>query len=115
MNPLSRADRDALERAVWLARRTPALAKAIDDRLARGDDWLEVATSAAYHCQLEALNCLPWQDPPMFGDTDRPTRDQHAAELLRRLLDAGLSRYEPNPIVALERAGAKKRVATPAR
>ena len=50
----------------------------------------------------------------MYGDTDRPRLDQHAAELLRRLLDAGLSWYEPSPVQALERAEAK-RVATPAR
>jgi hypothetical protein len=36
-------------------------------------------------------------------------RRARAGDVLRRLLDAGLSRYEPNPIAALERAEAEQR------
>ena len=50
----------------------------------------------------------------MYGDIDQPRLDQHAFDLLRKLLSRGLSRFEPNPIAALERAEAK-RVATPAK
>jgi hypothetical protein len=40
------------------------------------------------------------------GD-DHLDGDFAAAKLLRRMLKAGLSRYEPSPIAALERAKAK--------
>jgi hypothetical protein len=46
-----------------------------------------------------------------LSDLDRPYGDPRAAresaELLKRLLDAGLSRFEPTPLQAL--AGAEKR------
>jgi hypothetical protein len=70
----------------------------------RDDGWEDAALSAAYHCQVESLHLKPWQPPPMWADEDRP-RDDHpsagkvaAWELCRRLLKAGLSMYEPDPI-----------------
>jgi hypothetical protein len=53
---------------------------------------------------MTALNLLPWQSPPMFSHITRPAREEHAIELLRRLLDAGLSKYEPDPVAACEAA-----------
>jgi hypothetical protein len=41
--------------------------------------------SCAYHCQLEALHCLPWQSAPIFAHITEPRSDEHAAELSRRL------------------------------
>jgi hypothetical protein len=42
--------------------------------------------------------------PPMYGDLHEPEYEAHV--LLQRLLNAGLSRYEPDPIGALERVAA---------
>jgi hypothetical protein len=59
------------------------------------------------------LNLVPWQSPPChasrrsgqpFGD---PRAARESAELLKRLLDAGLSHYEPDPIAALARVEAE--------
>ena len=98
-------DRAALECAVEIARRDPKEAARIDARLAQpGADWLDIAKGCAFHCQIVALRLQPWQNAPMYGDVTEPRVDQQAAELLRRLLDAGLSRYEPDPIAALTTA-----------
>jgi hypothetical protein len=75
-----------------------------------GEDWEVVGRFAAYAAQDNALRLKPWEMPPCWirdlaaslevppGD---PRGERRAAELLKRLLDAGLSRYEPNPIAAL--------------
>jgi hypothetical protein len=47
-----------------------------------------------------------------FGDA---SGRREAGEVLRRLLDAGLSRFEPNPLQALERAEAEAKRQTPAK
>ena len=49
-------DRDALARALDIAHKDRAEAARIDSRLARGDDWFDLAVSARYHCQMTALN-----------------------------------------------------------
>ncbi|MGM4903205.1 hypothetical protein AB8B21_30160 [Tardiphaga sp. 866_E4_N2_1] len=106
LNPIDLA---ALSHALDIARKHPKEAERIDGKLAKeGGDWLALATSAAFHCQMSALNLLPWQSPPMFAHIERPSRDEHAAELLQRMLDAGLSRYESDPVAALERSEAGK-------
>ena len=46
----------------------------------------------------------------MYGDIDKPRRDQHAYDLLQKLLSLGLSRYEPQPLCAIERATARLKV-----
>lgn len=44
----------------------------------------------------------PWQEPPCVADENDPDeRDPQAQWLLRRMLKAGLSRYEPDPRTAL--------------
>lgn len=72
--------------------------------------WLDLAIGAAFRCQMAALGLSPWQSPPMYGDIDQPRLDRNANELLQRMLDAGLSRYEPSPIAALERVGKRQEV-----
>jgi hypothetical protein len=56
----------------------------------------------------------PWQDPPCIASLDNLTKphgdqrgERESAEWLRRLLDAGLSRFEPDPLAAIERVEAK--------
>ena len=49
-----------------------------------------------------SLGCLSAGRRPPKG------RNQRAAELLQRMLDAGLPRYEHDPLVALERAAKRQ-------
>jgi hypothetical protein len=59
----------------------------------------------------------PWEFPPIWIDDISATlkeppesKDRHrAAKLLQRLLAAGLSRYEPDPLAALERVEAERK------
>jgi len=95
---MSRVDREALGRALEIDGR----------KVKRGDDWEDVARSAAYHCQIAALHLRPWENPPMFAFEDDP-RDAAAWALRCRLIAAGLSVFEPNPPAALEAAIAQQR------
>jgi hypothetical protein len=110
---LSEVDREALERALVLYRQRDAACRQQVDDLLKERDWFSVATLAAYGMQCERFKLRPWQSPPT--EIDDPDAYEYvkgediygrraAARLLKRLLDAGLSRYEPDPIAALERA-----------
>jgi hypothetical protein len=94
-------DRDALRRALKIAGRRPA----------KEEDWEEAAMGAVYHCQTEALHLKPWQWPPCWADDKRrdphPTAGSVAAWLRRRLLKAGLSAFEPDPVAALQAVAAR--------
>jgi hypothetical protein len=67
---------------------------------------------AAYSLQCDALNLKPWQSPPMDAGDDKPRDESPVAgrvaawELRRRLIAAGLSKFEPDPIRALETVAA---------
>ena len=64
--------------------------------------WREVAEFASYHCQASALNLKPHEEPPSVADENDPEeRDKGAQRLLRRMLAAGLSRFDPDPVAAL--------------
>jgi hypothetical protein len=103
-------DLAALARALDIARKNPKETARINGMLAEkgSDDWLELARAAAYSCQMEALKLPPWRSPPMFAHIEQPRKDESAAELLSRMLNAGLSRYESDPVGALKRAEEKK-------
>jgi hypothetical protein len=117
MKRLSRVDREALERAIAIDRkRDPMSYKPINRRL-EPERWYEAGKSAAYACQCAALRPKPWQPVPAneyvaVTDDDReygPVMGRAAAaELLRRMLAAGLSRYEPDPVNALARVEAER-------
>ncbi len=77
-----------------MANDDPVLAERIDGR-----EWLDAALTAVYHYQCETLRLLPWQSPPMHLDDSDD--DAGGQKLLRRMLAAGLSRYEPDPLGAL--------------
>jgi len=65
-------------------------------------DWYEVASFAAGCCQYQALQLKPWQEPPCQCDEDDPNeRDRQGQALLRKMLAAGVSRYDPDPLAAL--------------
>lgn len=110
---LSRVDREALTRAIELARAESAAQRQQIDEMLKSDGWRRSARFASYACQDAALNLRPWQTPPCWirDDPDRllaaQTADpdhRRAALLTQRLFDAGLSRYEPDPINAIARA-----------
>jgi hypothetical protein len=107
---MKRVDVRALHKAMKLLREDAQRRDQLDAKLAWGEPWSEVAQFAAYCCQTEKLRLLPWQEPPMHADLDGAVDDfpsagrVAASQLLRRLLDAGLSRFEPDPINALAAA-----------
>src|SRR5262249_26095265 len=115
---LSPVDREALERALATAKAESAQERDRFDREVAERGWQWAAETAAYHCQDSALKLRPWQPPPCWirdveGDLaagDDGISGRHAAALLtQRLLRAGLSRFEPDPLGALERAESTRR------
>ena len=91
-------------------------ARQIADKLA-SEPWEDVGEFASYSAQCRALRLRPWQFPPCWIDDipaalndPEPHRGlRTAGELLQRMLAAGLSRYEPDPLKALEAAEAEAR------
>ena len=107
---LAAVDREALERAMEITKRDPLRAEQLEGKLLQGDPWTEVAEFASYSCQIHTLSLKPWQSPPCVADEDDPDeRDKKAQHLLRKMLAAGISRFEPNPLAALERAERKRK------
>jgi hypothetical protein len=118
MMKLTRRDREAMARAIeQLRRRGGEDARQIEEKL-REEPWAEVGAFASYACQDSALGLRPWQVPVCWirtaDDLEAALARPHdhsgrraAGELLQRLLAAGLSRYEPDPLRALEAAEAK--------
>jgi hypothetical protein len=103
---MTRTDREALKRAIALAvEADPDRGKQLDAMIA--DEGFEYAGRlAASICQSRRLGLKPWQTPPCWASDDptdeRPGVGNAAAWRLRqRLLAAGLSVYEPDPIGAL--------------
>jgi hypothetical protein len=96
---LAAIDIEALERAmqIGMAGRCGQLMAMLKDR-----PWAEVARFAAYNSQVDSMNLLPWQGPPCHHDLN-----PQAARWAARLVDAGLSVWEPLPVEALGRAKRK--------
>jgi hypothetical protein len=106
---LSPVDQDALRRALNEARREPSRAGQLA-RMEKNQGLLAAQMQAAYGCQTRNLKLKPWESPPMFGDVeggDASARDK-ARELLDRVLATGLSRYEPDPVGALQAIEARR-------
>ena len=74
------------------------------DSMLEDRSWEEVAQFAAYGRQFVSLKLKPWQTPPCFvADENEPrVGEEEAAKLLRRMLRAGISRWHPDPMAALE-------------
>jgi hypothetical protein len=109
MMKLSDVDRDALKRCIEMARTYPNRDEQISWKLgAGGCSWQETARFCAYLCQAKNLQLEIQEFPPCWlldaDDVEGPAfkRKPEAARLLRRLLDAGLSQYEPDPVRTLE-------------
>ena len=118
MKKPSKGDREAMERAIALSLRSGDRAEAerVRDML-RTRPRAEVGWSCAISCQEKVLRTRPWQPVPAADYVAVTDRDDEgspimgraaAAELLRRLLAAGLSRYEPDPLRALARIEAER-------
>jgi hypothetical protein len=106
---LDAVDRDALERAMQIAQRDPLRAQQLQSKL---DDeaWVAVAEFAVYSCQIDALSLKPWETPPCHADEDdSDPQDKAAQHLLRRMLAAKISRFDPDPLKALRQASRCKR------
>jgi hypothetical protein len=109
---LDTVDRGALERAMQIAQRDPFRAQQLQSKL-KDEAWVAVAEFAAYSCQIDALNLKPWESPPCHADEDNSDpQDKAAQHLLRRMLTAGVSRFDPDPLAALRQASRRKRSAT---
>jgi hypothetical protein len=111
-NDLDDIDRDAMERALAMVLKLePQRSSQIDSMLEEG--WERTAYFAAVCCQCQALKLRPWETAPAQMSTEpkeRETVSQKAArELLLRMLNLGLSAYEPDPLAAIE--AAEKRLA----
>jgi hypothetical protein len=108
MKRLKLIDRDALRRCIAIVRQeNAARAEQIDDFL-REREWDDVGEFCSYCVQMKNLCLRPWEMPPSSVDTDD---EGPAGDLLRRLVNAGLSKYEPDPVAALaEKAAAAQTV-----
>ena len=114
---LTRTDKAAMQRAIALTRAEGRGRRDQIDAMLRNEPWEAVGAFASAHCQTRALDLRPWMWPPVFvtdikaclrEPPDAPNQIYNAARLLKRMLAAGVSRYDPDPISALERAKANK-------
>jgi hypothetical protein len=103
-------DGDALTRAlIWYRARSQDRSDQLD-HIIRRDGWRRVAEFCAGSAQRHHLQLRPWMPPPCWCELDEDVVERQAAgrraasELLARMLAAGLSRYEPDPIGALREA-----------
>jgi hypothetical protein len=109
-------DRLALELAMRMARHPAERAEQLDAML-KDRPWLEVAMFAAQSCQTQNLNLRPWEIAPCEVDdpNDYSTRVHphleyklwySAAKLQRLMRQYGVSKWHPDPLLAIERAKA---------
>jgi hypothetical protein len=115
-------DVDAWTRAIAQARASdPRRDEQITAKLA-SDGFAETGRFAAYCMQGDTLRLRPWASPPCAlleepdviiarGDTGMPRGDYAAAVLLKRMRNAGLSDWEPDPMTALREAEAARKPA----
>ena len=67
------------------------------------DGWFRTADFCCYHVQRRALGLKPWEVPPGSGPNT-----PEGQRLLDRMLKAGISRYDPDPLGALLAARRKQ-------
>jgi hypothetical protein len=66
--------------------------------------------ATAYRAQVRSLSLRPWELPPccVTETSSRSREERQASALLRRMIDAGLSKFCPNPREALEAIAAEE-------
>ena len=104
---LSQVDYEALARAYeTAAAESEAYCEHLDYIEAR-EGWVSAAQSASYHLQVKNLKLKPWQCPPCDCRSDEVGHgyghSRGEVMLRRRMLEAKLSLYEPDPAAALEK------------
>jgi hypothetical protein len=97
-------DMVALQLAIAKSRASGKRQRDQIDEMLRDRPWEDVAQFAAYGCQIRALKLKSWQSPPCCVSDENEPRigEESAAKLLHRMLKAGISRWHPDPMVALE-------------
>jgi hypothetical protein len=104
----------ALNLAMEQKKREPNRAEQLASKLA-DESWIEVAQFASYHCQMEKLHLDPADSPPCWIDDPDAVlagkndngwcyESNEAAQLLKRMLACGVSKYHPDPIEAIKKA-----------
>jgi hypothetical protein len=108
MTTLSKTDEAALRLAIEAARNEDPRRRAqIDDKLSSGESFESVGKFASSCAQSRSLDLKPWEICPAdFHASDlndpRPQRGARKTyDLLTRMLAAGLSRFDPDPIQSL--------------
>lgn len=101
---LDEADLAALRLAFARSHASSKLRARQLDEMVKERGWQEAAEFAAYDCQFDSMQLRPWQDPPcLVADPNEPrVGEEMAARILRRMLKAGISRWHPDPMAALE-------------
>ena len=97
-------DREALNRALQLTLAEDEHGRAEQlPSMRPNDGWWYAASFCASHRQYAALNLKPWQSPPCNVDEDNPReRDHNAVRVLKRMLAHCVSRWDPDPVAAIE-------------
>ena len=114
-NDFGEVDREALNRALCMTLdgEDREEAERIKSTLAE-NGWWAAAWIAAHNQQYRNLGLSPWLRPPCEfdedGDPHRQNRDCDNApiKLLKRMLSHGLSKWEPDPVNALNNAKKRK-------
>ena len=98
-------DAEALELAIETVLNTPEDVKGRHDQIRSmiAEDRDHAGKFCSYHLQYSNLGLKPWELAPCNrdGSTNGP-----ADRLYRRMLKAGISQYHPDPLKALQEAGA---------
>jgi len=115
MDALTDADREALRRAMRMKREfDPRYRDVTDVEIdAADDEWLwSYGIGASFGLQLNRLQLKPWQCPPCHADDEVSPKGEYGGmpeevSLLKRMRALGLSRFEPDPLAAIDAAEAK--------
>jgi hypothetical protein len=103
---LDEVDREALQRSLAMTLVEPDRTKQIQSML-KERDWFEVASFASYDQQSKNLQCKPWESPPCWIGGYHEVESEYL-EIGKRLVQAGLSLFEPDPLKALQDAEKKQ-------
>src|SRR5262249_18593113 len=95
-------DQEALQRALDMALESKEYGRADQVQwMLHEHGWLFAGRFRSFHPQVTQLKLKPWDRPPCR--LEKPD-DSPAGRLLARMLAAGMSKHDPNPLTALEGA-----------
>jgi hypothetical protein len=106
---INERDLDALRRAVLWARdfqlREPQI-RVIPDVMPEelSSEWFELTERLVAVAQSHNLGLRPWQSPPIDVAASGFANQPEEIELVRRMIDLGISAYEPYPATAIASA-----------